>query len=120
MYDINKCQKVETGQGIFYLGESTAEQSVGYLELPAHTSLTIHNRLGGIENLTQVEGECVMIIFDNPIGSNYKLSKGDKLQVTPEGVWHIHSNPFDATSLTYWRFDGDIRKIIESIRKGAE
>lgn len=120
MYDISKCQKVSINQGSFYLGESTEEKSVGYLELKPHTSLTLHNRLGGIENLIQVEGRCVITIFDKPGGANYILKKDDKLNITPEGVWHIHSNPFDVNSLTYWYFDGDIRKIIEDIKKGAE
>lgn len=56
MYDINKCDKVEIEQGAFYLGELTKEKSVGYLELKPNTSLTLHNRWGGIENLTQVKG----------------------------------------------------------------
>lgn len=116
MYDIKKCQKVEIEQGAFYLGESTEEKSVGYLELKPRTSLGIHNRTGGIENLTQVEGSCVMVVFDKPDATNHKLDKGDKLRVEPEEVWHIHSNPFENTSLTYWHFEGDIRKIIESIK----
>jgi len=120
MYDIKKCQKVKIAQGAFYLGESTKEKSVGYLELKPHSSLTIHNRLGGIENLIQVKGSCVMILFDNPKGTNHELNKGDKLSIKPEGVWHIHANPFDKPSLTYWHFEGDIRKIIEAIRKGVE
>jgi len=120
MYDIQKCQKVEIEQGVFYLGESTKEESVGYLELKPHTSLTIHNRLGGIENLIQINGDCVIIIFDIPIGTNYKLTIGNKLKIKPEGVWHIHSNPFDMTSLTYWRFEGDIRNIIDAIKKGIK
>ncbi len=89
------------------------------LELKPHSSLTIHNRWGGIENLTQVKGSCVMTIFDKPEGTNYKLDEKDKLRIEPEGVWHIHSNPFDKPSLTYWHFEGDIRKIIEDIKKGA-
>lgn len=120
MYDINKCDKVEIEQGAFYLGESTKEKSVGYLELKPNTSLTLHNRWGGIENLTQVKGSCVMVVFDKPEGTTYKLDEGDKLRIEPEGVWHIHVNPFGEQSLTYWHFEGDIRKIIESIRKGAE
>ena len=48
------------------------------------------------------------------------LINGDKLKIKPEGVWHIHSNPFDVTSLTYWHFEGDIRNIIDAIKKGAE
>ncbi len=120
MYDIQKCQKVEIEQGAFYLGESTEEKSVGYLELKPNTSLTLHNRLGGIENLTQVKGSCVMVVFDMPEGTNHKLDEADKLKIEPEGVWHIHVNPFDKTSLTYWHFEGDIRNIIDAIKKGAE
>lgn len=120
MYNIDKCQKVKIEQGAFYLGESTEERSVGYLELEPHSSLVLHNRLGGIENLVQVEGRCIMIIFDKEEGTNYKLKEGDKLKIEPEGVWHIHANPFNEHSLTYWNFEGDIREIIKSIRKGAE
>lgn len=120
MFDIEKCDKVKIEQGAFYLGESTEEKSVGYLELAPYKSLTIHNRLGGIENLTQVDGSCVMVVFDKPEGNIHKLDEGDKLRIEPEGVWHIHSNPFNKKSLTYWHFEGDIRKIIEDIRKGAE
>jgi hypothetical protein len=120
MYDIDKCDKIEIDQGFFYLGESTEEKSVGYIELKPHMSLDIHNRLGGIENLTQVKGSCVMVVFDKADGSNHKLDEGDELRIEPIGVWHIHANPFDAPSLTYWYFEGDIRKIIEAIRRGGE
>lgn len=61
-----------------------------------------------------------MVVFDKSEGTNHKLDEGDKLRIEPEGVWHIHINPFEEQSLTYWCFEGDIRKIIESIRKGAE
>jgi hypothetical protein len=120
MFNIKKCQKVEIEQGAFYLGESTAEKSVGYLELKPHTSLAIHNREGGIESLTQVKNSCVMTIFDKEEGTNHKLGEGEILRIEPEGVWHIHANPFNETSLTYWHFEGDIRKIIEAIRRGAD
>jgi len=120
MLEINKCQKVEISKGAFYyLGSSTKEESVGYLELEPHTSLTLHNRLGGFENLTQVKGSCVMVIFDKPEGTNHKLDEDNELRIEPGGVWHIHTNPFDRPSLTYWRFEGDIRKVIDAIRKKA-
>lgn len=61
-----------------------------------------------------------MIIFDRSEGTNYRLNERDKLSIKPEGVWHIHVNPFDQTSLTYWHFEGDIRGIVETIRKKAE
>ena len=119
MFDIGKCDKVRIEQGAFYLGESTRQKSVGYLELEPHKSLPIHNRLGGIENLTQVKNSCVMILFDKPEGTTYRLDEKDTLKIEPEGVWHIHANPYSKRSLTYWHFEGDIRKIIEDIRKGA-
>ena len=120
MFDLKKCDKIAIPQGNFYLGESTKEKSVGYLELEPHSSLTIHNRMGGIENLTQVKGVCVMIVFNNEKGTNYILSRNERLRIEPIGVWHIHCNPFDQISLTYWHFEGDIQKIIESIRKSGE
>jgi len=120
MYDIKKCKKINIEQGAFYLGESTKKRSVGYLELKPHTSLNIHNRIGGIENLIQVKGSCVMVMFDSIEGNNHKLTKGDKLRLEPEGVWHIHSNPFDKVSLTYWLFNGDIRHVISAIKEGVD
>ena len=120
MYNIKKCDKVKIDQGAFYLGASTKEKSVGYLELKPKTSLVLHNRWGGIENLTQIKGSCLIIVFDKPEGTNHKLNKGDRLKIKPEGVWHIHVNPFDKQSLTYWHFEGDIREVIKSIRRDAE
>jgi len=116
MQDIKTCQKLEIEQGAFYLGESTEKKSVGYLELKPNTSLTLHNRLGGIENLTQVEGKCVMVVFATEKGENHLLEPTNKLSIKPEGVYHIHTNPYKEPSLTYWDFDGDIRHVIEDIR----
>ena len=94
MIDIKECEKVEIPQGAMYLGPSTDEFSEGYLELNPFTSLTLHNRLGGIENLTQVDNACVMVVFTSDIGENHKLNPGDVLNMEPEGVWHSHVNPF--------------------------
>ena len=120
MTDISKCERVVTEQAVFYLGESNEQYSDGYLELAPHTSLTIHNREGSIENLTQSSGKCVMIVFDTEQGTNHLLHEGDGLTIKPEGAWHIHSNPFDETSITYWKFDGDIRNVIDAIRNGGK
>src|SRR4051812_10154297 len=114
MYDIKKCQKVTLPQGAIYLGPSDINRSVGYLELNPHTSLTLHNR-PAVERLTQVKKKCDMVIFwdRKPVTT---LREGDTLTIEPAGTWHIHVNPYDEVSLTYWDFDGDIRKIIESIK----
>jgi len=120
MFEKNKCQKVEIPQGAFYLGPSDEERSVGYLELKPETSLTLHNRPSGIERLTQVEGKCSMVVYDMEEGRLATLNKGDTLEITPPGTWHIHVNPFDDVSLAYWDFEGDITHIIEKIGKSAE
>lgn len=59
-----------------------------------------------------------MVVFDSPEGTTHRLDKGDTLRIEPEGTWHIHTNPFTKASLTYWHFEGDVRKIIEAIKSG--
>lgn len=120
MIELKDCDKIVTDQGAFYLGPSTKEYSEGYLELNPHTSLTLHNRIGGIEHLTQIKGKSVMIVFDKASGTNHLLEEGDELSLSPEGIWHIHANPFEEKCITYWYFDGDIQHIIEDIREGKE
>jgi hypothetical protein len=120
MYNLDQCEKVEIPQGSFYLGPSTKKQSVGYLELLPYTSLTLHNRETGVEKLTQVKGKSSMVVYDKPGGRIVTLNEKDTLSIDPPGIWHIHANPFDIKSLTYWDFAGDIRNIIDNIRQGAE
>ncbi|KKP67516.1 MAG: hypothetical protein UR68_C0001G0098 [Candidatus Roizmanbacteria bacterium GW2011_GWA2_35_19] len=120
MQNIDTCEVVEIPQGKFYLGKSNKTFSQGYLELKPFSSLLIHNRPRGFENLTQVKNSCVMIVFDKPEGSTHKLNEKDKLRIVPEGTWHIHSNPSDKLSITYWYFEGDIRYIVDDIRKNIK
>ena len=119
MYDIRKCQKIKIDQGFFYLGSSDEEKSVGYLELDPKTSLVLHNRTAGIEKLIQINGSCSIIMYDSDKGRIVELNEKDELEIKPAGTWHIHCNPYDKTSLTYWDFFGDIRNIIETIRKSS-
>lgn len=114
MYEIEKCQKIKIDQGFFYLGPSNKEKSVGYLELNPKTSLAWTT---GIEKLTQITGSCSMIVYSLDKDKIVKLNEKDKLEIKPAGTWHIHCNPYNKNSLTYWDFDGDIRNIIEAIRK---
>lgn len=119
MIELGKCQKIKLDQGFIYLGPSDTESSEGYLELNPHTSLTLHNRTG-IEHLTQISGQASMVIFDQPKGRLVTLLPGNKLTIKPAGTWHIHCNPFEEICLQYWFFEGDITKIIDQIRTGAE
>jgi len=118
MYDIDKCQKIDLAQGVIYLGPSDKKKSVGYLELNPHTSLNLHNG-PAIENLTQVKGRCNMVVYFEEKGKTFLLNQGEKLTIPEPHTWHIHVNPYNEVSLTYWDFDGDIREIIENIRKTA-
>ncbi len=117
MYNIKECQKIKIDQGFFYLGPSNEERSVGYMELNPKTSLLLHNRTAGIEKLTQIKESCSIIVYDPNKERIVKLNEKDELEIKPAGIWHIHCNPYDKISLTYWDFAGDIRNIIESIRK---
>lgn len=118
MFDINKCQRITLPQGAIYLGPSDEKKSVGYLELNPHTSLSLHNR-PATENLTQVKGRSNMVTYSQENGKTLLLNEGEKLTIDPH-VWHIHANPYNEISLTYWDFDGDIKKIINNIRQSAK
>ncbi len=116
MYPLEKCEKIELSQGAIYLGPSDENQSVGYLELKPHTSLNLHNR-PAVEKLTQVKNRSQLINYQQEQGEIITLKPGESYVIEPAGTWHIHANPYDTTSLTYWDFDGDIVEIIEAIRK---
>ena len=116
MFNINKCEKIRLPQGAIYLGPSDEKKSVGYLELNPHTSLTLHTR-PAVEKLIQVNGKCNMLVYKKEQGETFILNERDTLVIEPAGTYHIHVNPYDKISLTYWDFDGDIRGIIKEIRK---
>jgi|GEM_PF-5797028 len=61
-----------------------------------------------------------MVVFQRRGAKTFRLDEGDRLRIAPKGTWHIHANPFDKPSLTYWEAEGDIRKVIETIRKSAQ
>lgn len=79
MQNIKRCEKIVIAQGASYFGKSTEESSVGYLELKPYTSLNIHNRIGGIEHLTQVKGACIVTVFNTPKVTNHLLKPMEKL-----------------------------------------
>ncbi|MCH7951325.1 hypothetical protein IH980_01120 [Patescibacteria group bacterium] len=69
-----------------------------------------------MEKLTQVKGKCDMIVYKDSKGEIITLNEGDTLTIEPAGTYHIHNNPYDEASLTYWDFDGDITHLIEQLR----
>jgi oxalate decarboxylase/phosphoglucose isomerase-like protein (cupin superfamily) len=120
MVDKSKFERVAIPQGTYYLGPSDEKKSVGFVELKPHSSQEVHSRPAAIEELTQVEGRCSMIVFTPSGAKVFELKPGDRLTIDPRGSWHIHANPFGETSLTYWEATGDIRDVVEEIRSGAK
>lgn len=98
-------------QGKMTIVFSNKEVSVGTLELDPGQELSRHNRPVP-ESLFQLRGKSV-IRFDL---QEIRLEEGDSVDIEPER-FHIHSNPFDETSVTLWKFEGDITEIINKIRE---
>lgn len=88
--------------------------STGSLELDPKQELPKHNR-PVVEELTQIEGSCVMKLIEGDKTESITLEQGQKLKI-PANQFHIHSNPSDKKSITEWKFQGNIVEIIEEIR----
>jgi len=102
-------------QGRIMIAFSDKNLSVGTLELNPKTELSKHNR-PVLESLHQLNGKCVIQLFDKQDNSKeIILIKGESIDIEPE-QFHIHSNPFNEKSTTFWKASGDISKIIEEIR----
>jgi quercetin dioxygenase-like cupin family protein len=107
-------EKYDLKQGSIMIAFSDKNLSVGTLELNARQELEKHNR-PVLESLFQIIGKSVIKLFEADNIKEVVLNKGDSFEI-PAGKFHIHSNPFDEVSLTFWKFEGDITKIIDNIR----
>lgn len=76
----------------------------------------MHNR-PAIEKLTQVKNRGQVVIYMDKSSEIITLEEGESYTIKPANTWHIHVNPFDKVSLVYWDFEGNIKSIIENIRK---
>jgi quercetin dioxygenase-like cupin family protein len=109
------CEAYQFPTGKIYIGPSTREQSMGFLELKPSMSLDKHNR--PVEaKLTQIFGSCQIELYDpaNQI-KVVKLEPGSTLTI-PANQFHIHANKDQQSSLTFWQFDGDVTSIINDLR----
>ena len=90
--------------------------STGYLELNPGEELPKHNRTV-LEQLVQIKDMCRIILYTGESTETIELKEGDKLDIKP-GQYHVHSNKDNSeSSITLWKFDGDITSIINDIRK---
>ena len=101
----------------FYISYVSEECSTGILFLAPGASLSKHNRPHAIENLTQISGTCLMTLFDKQDDKKeIVLGVGEGIRMD-KGEYHIHANPYKEESITLWKAEGDIRDIIENIKK---
>ncbi len=93
--------------------------SVGILEINPNQELSKHNR-PVLESLYQAKGSCVMKIFeDDGTVKDVVLKEGDQIDIPPL-KFHIHANPYDENSITFWKASGDITEIINKIREDSK
>jgi quercetin dioxygenase-like cupin family protein len=105
-----------TTKVIFYFSHSDKNFTTGVMALPPGAKLPKHNRPKAFENLVQVSGKCLMKVFDDKDEStDHILEVGDTLRME-KGQFHIHSNPYDESSLTLFKAEGDITDIMDTLR----
>ena len=109
------CEVYKILQGKIVIIFSNKKISFGLLELNPGKELSRHIRPVA-EKLTQIYGASIIKIFGNKNEWNIKLDKNKKIKI-PAKQSHIHSNPTNKKSLTLWKFEGDILKIINEIKK---
>ena len=106
-------------QGNIMIAFSDENLSVGTLELNPGQELLKHNR-PVLESLFQLKGKCVVKLFEeDDVVKEVVLEKGDSIDIPPL-KYHIHSNPFDEPSITFWKATGDITEIINKIRENSK
>lgn len=101
-------------QGMIAVACCDENRCPGTLELDPHEGLEKHKRPVE-EQLIQLHGSCVMKLFDGETVAEVRLDEGDTLDI-PADTFHAATDPTDDPSVTMWRFDGDIRSIVEDIR----
>ena len=112
-------EKYDLEQGNIMIAFSDKNLSVGTLEINSQQELAKHNR-PVLESLFQLKGKCTIKLFEE--GGTVKdivLSEGESIDIPPF-KFHIHANPFDESSLTFWKASGDITEIINTIRENSK
>lgn len=113
-----KFEVLKFEKGKLVISKTDKDFSTGMLHLMPGASLEKHNRPVD-EQLVQVRGKCVMRLYDGEKFEEVELNEGDDLLI-PAKKFHMHTNPFDTDSVTAWRFDGDITKVIKGQRKNLK
>jgi quercetin dioxygenase-like cupin family protein len=108
------------GKAKFYFSHSDENCTTGVLHLEAGAALPKHNRPLAFENLTQLQGKCLMTLFDeNDKPTEIELAVGEGIRMH-KGQWHIHANPYEEVSLTMFKADGNIQEVMKVIRETSK
>jgi quercetin dioxygenase-like cupin family protein len=104
----------------FVFSYSDDKLTTGALILQPGAKLPKHNRPVGYENLTQLSGRSEMTVYDmtdeEKIEKVVELQNGEVLRMQ-RGQWHIHANPYDEISITFFKLVGDITEIMKILRE---
>jgi hypothetical protein len=112
-------EKYKIPEGYIMIAFSDQNLSVGILEVDPEKELTKHNR-PVLESLYQIESSCMMKLFgDDGVIEEVILKEGESLDIPPQ-KFHIHANPNNEKSITFWKASGDITEIINKIRENSE
>jgi len=106
----------ELPQGKIVLTSITKNLSTGVLYLNPYKELLKHNR-SVTEQLLQVLGTCVIKLFDGELFTQEITLHENETLTIPANQFHVHKNPTNEASLTIWKFEGDILKVIQKIRE---
>ncbi len=109
------CEVYKILQGKIIIIFSNKNLSIGLLELNPKKELPSHKR-PEIEELIQISGSSIIKVFNNRKEKTIKLGENEKIKI-PAEQYHIHSNPTNKKSITFWKFKGNIIKIINEIKK---
>lgn len=105
-------------EGHIMIAHSDEQLSVGVLGIDPGQELQKHNR-PALESLFQIKGKCIMKLFEeDDTVREIILEEGESIDIPPL-MFHVHANPFDDESITFWRARGDITEIIKSIRNNS-
>jgi quercetin dioxygenase-like cupin family protein len=101
----------------FYFSHSSSEFTTGVMMIPPGTALPKHNRPLAIENLVQLAGKCEMTTFDDQDRPAVHVLVVDATLSMGIGQYHIHANPYQEASYTFFKAVGDITAIVENVRQ---
>lgn len=106
-------------EGMITVACCNSDLSIGTLTLRGNESLERHSRPVD-EELLQVRGTGALRLFDDNGDEErtVSLEEGDTFLI-PADKQHQHLNPTGEESAVLWKFEGDIRDVIEDIRESC-